>query len=46
MGQVTAVRVRIRQGELIYVLLTVERKCEAEDVMVLMLRRFVVENLG
>lgn len=45
MRQIAAVRVRIRQGKLINVFFTVEGKCEAEDVMILVLRRFVVKHL-
>ena len=45
MCQVAAVRVRIRQGKLVNVFFTVEGKCEAEDVMILVLCRFVVKHL-
>lgn len=45
MCQIATVRVWIGQSKLIHIFFTVEGKGETEDVVVLMLRRFVVKYL-
>lgn len=46
MSQVTCVGIRIREAKLIGLVLTIECKGKAQNVMILMLRRFIVKHLS